>query len=76
MAASAEPQFIIPLAEPAWRGAMSIGIAHMGPMVISAKKNAAAKQIASMVKFVVRNRGIMQTNEHRKQITTRLRRAC
>ncbi len=48
MAARAEPVFINPLAVPAWAGAMSIGIAHIGPIVSSAKKNVAARQSAAV----------------------------
>ena len=47
MAAAAEPVFIRPLAEPEKRGAISMGMAHMGPMVNSAKKNAALRQMAA-----------------------------
>lgn len=35
MAASAEPEFMMPLAVPEWSGAMSMGVARIGPMVIS-----------------------------------------
>jgi hypothetical protein len=76
IAANADPVFMIPLAEPEYRGAISIGIAHIGPIVISAKKNAPARAIASVVRSLVKKSGIIQTNEQRKQITTRLRRAC
>src|SRR3954462_15589268 len=38
IAASADPVFISPLADPENRGAMSMGIAHIGPTVNSAKK--------------------------------------
>ena len=41
IAADAEPIFIKPLAEPENRGAISIGIAHIGPIVNSEKKKAA-----------------------------------
>jgi len=47
IAATAEPKFISPLAVPANFGAMSIGIAHMGPMASSRKKNPAARQIVT-----------------------------
>src|SRR5581483_3842709 len=46
IAAKAEPTFIKPLADPENRGVMSIGIAHMGPMVNSEKKNAPLRQRA------------------------------
>ena len=35
---------MMPLAVPQSSGAMSIGTAHIGPMVISAKKKPAARQ--------------------------------
>ena len=38
MASSGEPIFLRPLAEPENCGAMSMGIAHIGPIVNSAKK--------------------------------------
>src|ERR1700722_4355918 len=43
MAASAEPEFMMPLAVPECSGAMSMGVAHIGPMVISEKKNPAER---------------------------------
>ena len=52
MAASADPEFISPLAVPANFPAMSIGIDHIGPMIISAKKNAAPSANVMTVIFV------------------------
>jgi len=43
IAARAEPVFIMPLAVPDISCAMSMGTAHIGPIVISAKKNPADK---------------------------------
>ncbi len=47
IAARAEPEFMSPDAVPEYFGAMSIGIAHIGPITISAKKNPADRQIAT-----------------------------
>src|SRR5258708_21278564 len=55
---------------------MSIGIAHIGPIVISAKKNAPARQTVSVVRSLVKNSGIIPNNEQRKKTTTKLRRPC
>src|ERR1700722_15250852 len=57
IAASAEPMFMNPLAVPEYFGAMSIGIAHMGPMVSSAKKKPRLKQIGAMVDTGTNNIG-------------------
>src|SRR6516225_6419477 len=50
IAAKAEPVFMMPLAVPEYLGAMSIGIAHIGPIVISAKKKPALKDTAATVR--------------------------
>ena len=50
MAAKAEPVFMMPLAVPEWSGAMSIGTAHIGPMVISAKKKPADRLSAEITR--------------------------
>src|ERR1700744_2828215 len=68
--ASAEPMFMNPLAVPEYFGAMSIGIAHMGPMVISAKKNPRLKQIAAMVESCTNNTGSSEASAPRLQTTT------
>src|SRR5258708_34528767 len=75
MAASAEPVFIRPLAEPENRGAMSIGMAHMGPIVNSEKKNARLRKTATQVRS--RNRRIVsiEATEKTKHGTTKFRRA-
>src|SRR5436305_259143 len=70
MAASAEPVFINPLAEPEKRGAMSIGIAHIGPMVNSEKKKARLRQIAAQVRLCKNKIGIMDASDNRKPNTT------
>ena len=44
IAASAEPVFIMPLAVPENSWPISIGTAHIGPMLSSAKKKPADKQ--------------------------------
>src|SRR5258708_30278536 len=75
MAASAEPVFIRPLAEPENRGAMSIGIAHMGPIVNSEKKNARLRKTATHVRLCERRIGSIEATEQTKPATTRFRRA-
>src|SRR2546430_16445747 len=60
MAASADPVFIRPLAEPEKRGAISIGIAHIGPMVNSAKKKATLRQMAAQVRLCRNKIGVMK----------------
>src|SRR6202043_3844483 len=55
---------------------MSIGIAHIVPIVISAKKIAPARQTVSVVRSLVKNSGSMHNSEHRKKTTTKLRLAC
>src|SRR2546427_10629424 len=75
IAASADPVFIRPLAEPENRGAISIGMAHIGPMVNSAKKNAMLRQMAAQVRLCKKRIGTMKASEQRNPKTTRLRRA-
>jgi len=75
MAASAEPVFIRPLAELENRGAMSIGIAHMGPIVNSEKKNARLRKTATHVRLCNRIIGSIEATEQTKPATTRFRRA-
>ena len=74
IAASAEPVFIKPLAVPENFGAMSMGIAHIGPIVNSAKKNAEAS--ATTATSVVTNRtGTKNASEQSMPKITRSRRA-
>src|ERR1700719_3607185 len=68
MAASADPVFIRPLAEPENRGAISIGIAHMGPIVNSEKKKAALKQRAAPVRLCMKRIGVIEAIEQRKPV--------
>ncbi len=75
MAASADPVFMIPLAVPECFGAMSIGIAHIGPITSSAKKNAAARQSTMALRSRVAKIGNSDANEQRNPMTTTLRRA-
>ncbi|SAL74410.1 hypothetical protein AWB69_09185 [Caballeronia udeis] len=49
IAASADPEFMMPLAVPACLGAISIGTAHIGPIVISLKKNPPLRHTAANV---------------------------
>src|SRR5437762_12188449 len=53
IAANAEPVFIMPLAVPENFGAMSIGIAHIGPIVNSAQKKPALSARATMLMLFV-----------------------
>src|SRR5665213_542175 len=75
IAARADPVFIRPLADPENRGAMSIGMAHMGPMVNSEKKKARLRQMAAPVRLWENRIGTVAASEHRKPKTTRSRRA-
>src|SRR5258708_6020389 len=75
MAASGDPIFMRPLAEPENLGAMSIGIAHIGPMVNSEKKKAKLKQIAADETLWTKKMISMQANEQRKPPTTKFLRA-
>ena len=75
MAAKAVPVFMRPLADPANLGAISMGMAHMGPIVNSEKKKARLKQIAAPDKLCENSNGSIQASEQRKPITTRFRRA-
>src|SRR5258706_11025897 len=67
IAASADPLFIRPLAEPEKRGAMSMGIAHMGPIVNSAKKKAKLRQRAAEVTLCKNKIGAMKISDPRNQ---------
>src|SRR4051812_20223178 len=49
IAASADPEFIMPDAVPACFGAMSMGTDHIGPIVISLKKKPAERHMATNV---------------------------
>src|SRR5580698_5308717 len=70
IAAIAEPIFMNPLAVPEYFGAMSIGIAHMGPIVSSAKKKPKLKQIAAMVESWMNNIGSSEASAPKLQTTT------
>ena len=75
IAARADPEFMKPLAKPENFGAISMGIAHIGATVNSAKKKARLKKMAAEVKLCSRMIGIIITSEQRNPKTTRLRRA-
>src|SRR5205823_7461181 len=75
MPASADPVFMMPLAVPEWRPAMSIGIDHMGPITSSAKKNAAARLTMIVVRSRVAKIASSERNDPAKPATTTLRRA-
>src|SRR6202020_274592 len=70
IAANAEPMFMNPLAVPEYFGAMSIGIAHMGPIVSSAKKKPKLKQIAAMVESWMNNIGSSEASAPKLHTTT------
>src|SRR5208282_6850780 len=63
MAARAEPLFIRPLAVPENFGAMSMGMAHMGPMVNSEKKKAELRQRAATLRSWMKTIGSMKASE-------------
>src|SRR5690349_6352812 len=75
IAANAEPVFIMPLAVPEYLGAISIGIAHIGPMVNSAKKKPALSAIAATVRLCVNKMGIIEAQHRTIIMATRFRRA-
>src|ERR1035437_2271169 len=64
IAANADPVFMKPLAEPEYRGAISIGIAHMGPTVNSVKKNAMLRQTVARVRSCRNSNGTINASEH------------
>src|ERR1700736_6758414 len=70
IAASAEPVFISPLAVPEYLGAISIGIAHIGPIVISAKKNPRLRHTAATVESCTKGIGNSEASAARLQTTT------
>ncbi len=74
-AASADPVFMKPLAVPECCGAMSIGIAHIGPMTISAQKKAAARLTTMAVRSCVKKIGSTHTNDPRNAHITSWHRA-
>src|SRR3984893_15599588 len=74
MAASADPVFIKPLAEPENRGAMSIGIAHIGPIVNYKKKKATLRKMVTQARVCSNRIGSIEASEPKKPATTRLRR--
>ena len=47
MQATPKPKFIMPLADPEYLGAMSIGTAQIGATTSSTEKNAAASETAT-----------------------------
>src|ERR1700691_3925266 len=70
MAASAEPEFMMPLAVPEWSGAMSMGMAHIGPMVISEKKKPANRNIQESPPLWVSISGISDSMDKSMQTDT------
>src|ERR1700729_56544 len=77
MAASAEPEFMMPLAVPLWSGAMSIGTAHIGPMVISEKKKPEDSNNSDIPWLCVNINGISDSIDKNMQTDTiELRARC
>src|SRR5271168_5070929 len=76
MAANAEPQFMMPLAVPEWSGAMSMGVAHIGPIVISAKKKPAERNNMEIFKLCVNINGIRDSIDRNMHTDTMKLRAC
>src|SRR6266702_4654719 len=64
IAANAEPVFIMPLAVPEHSGAMSIGIAHIGPIVISAKKKPDARHAIDRYTLCVNISGMSESRQN------------
>ena len=62
MIASAEPVFIRPDAVPAYFGAMSMGMAQMGPIMSSAKKKPADRHSAASATSRANNNGSSDRN--------------
>src|SRR3954451_14287196 len=54
MPARPKPKFIMPLAVPAWRGAMSIGTDQIGATTSSAKKKARLRQAAGVGRWWIK----------------------
>ena len=75
MAAKGDPIFMRPLAEPEYSGAISMGIAHIGPIVNSEKKKATLRQIAASIRLRTKRIGTIAVSEQRKPPITKLRRA-
>src|ERR1700722_54880 len=70
MAANAEPEFIIPLAVPQRLGAMSMGVAHIGPMVISEKKKPPDRNNKEIPRLWVNINGISDSMDRNIQTDT------
>src|SRR5215831_9204663 len=75
IAAKADPVFIMPLAVPEYFGAISIGMAHIGPIVNSAKKKPALNASATHLMSCVNRIGVSETQHNTIMIATKLRRA-
>jgi len=60
--ATPKPKFMIPLAEPAKRGAMSIGTAQIGATTSSTQKKASDKDRATTVRSCPKTTGIKNRN--------------
>src|SRR5258708_31278174 len=73
IAPNAVPEFMRPRAKPANLGAMSMGMAHMGPIVNSEKKNARLKKMAAAERLCTNNNGNMEVSEQRNPTTTTVR---
>ena len=74
--ATPKPKFIIPLAVPAYCGAMSIGTAQIGATTSSEKKNASDRHTATVVRSWVRTTGTRNMKAPTIPTMIRLRRAA
>jgi hypothetical protein len=73
--ANADPVLIMPLAVPEYFGAMSIGMAHIGPIVNSAKKKPALSATVTILMSVVNRTGTNEMQHSVIMMATRFRRA-
>src|ERR1700682_4459186 len=73
--ATPKPKFIMPLADPEYFGAISIGTAQIGATTSSTQKNAAASEIAATLTSWTSITGIRNTNPPSIPATMTLRRA-
>ncbi len=71
-----KPKFIMPLAVPAYCGAMSIGTAQIGATTSSEKKKASDRHRATVVRSWVRTTGTRNTKAPTIPTMIRLRRAA
>src|SRR5262249_9465758 len=75
IAANAEPVFIMPLAVPEYFDAMSLGMAHIGPIVNSRKKYHAHSATATTTRSCENRIGTSETQQNTIMTATSPRRA-